>query len=50
MKGAQDFLALFKPLITEVDCSLTADYYLQVPHMSYLWNQIGFIIKYTGNK
>ena len=29
-----------KPLIAEDDCSLTADYYLQVPYMSYHWNQI----------
>ena len=36
-----------EPLITEDDCSLTVDYYLQVPYMSYNWNQIGFTFKYT---
>ena len=37
-----------KPLIAEHDCSLTAGYYLQVPYMSYYWNQIGLTIEYTG--
>ena len=35
-----------KLLIAKDDCSLTADYYLQVPYMSYHWNQIGLTIKY----
>ena len=36
-----------KPLNAEDNCSSTADYYLQVPYMSYHWNQIGLTIKYT---
>ena len=39
-----------KPLIAEDDCCPTANYYLQVPYMSYHWNQIGLTMKYTGKK